>query len=151
MSAAIVLRRLRLEVAHGDAFDDRHERQAARIVGLLLLAAALYITGDAIFHLARHQGQEVTAIGLALTVISIPILVPLGSVKLKLAHDLGSLALRVDAIGNVVCWYLAIVVLIGLAAQSEFHLWWFDGAASLLIVALLVREGIGAVFPRRET
>jgi divalent metal cation (Fe/Co/Zn/Cd) transporter len=148
--AAIVLRRLLLEAAHGHEFDERHERQAAQIVGVLLLAAAAYVTADAVMHLVRHEAQEIRAIALILTSVSIPVLVPLSSFKLRLARKLNSIALRVDAIGNVVCWYLAIVVIAGLAAQAALHLWWFDGAASLLIVALLVREGVGAIAYRKE-
>jgi divalent metal cation (Fe/Co/Zn/Cd) transporter len=148
--AGIVLRRLRLEAAHGHEFDDRHERQAAQIVGVLLLAAAAYVTADAVIHLVRHEAQEIKAIALVLTVASIPVLVPLSSVKLGLARKLKSIALRVDAIGNVVCWYLAVVVIVGIAAQAALHIWWFDGAASLLIVALLVREGVGAIVNRKE-
>ena len=91
------------------------------------------MTVDAIVHLAARQAQDVTAVAFALTVVSIPVLVPLSAVKLNLARRLDSLALRVDAIGNVVCWYLAVVVLAGLAATAVFHLWWFDAAASLLI------------------
>ena len=49
------------------------------------------------------------------------------------------------SIGNVVCWYLAVVVLLSLTAQFYFHLWWVDGAASLVIVGLLVVEGVQAI------
>lgn len=143
--AVIVLRRLLVEAAHSHDFDARYERQAARAVGALLLVAAAYVTVDALIHLARHQAQSVTTIAFVLTVVSIPILIPLSVAKLKLARELNSIALHVDAIGNVVCLYLAIVVLFGLLASAAFHLWWFDGAASLLIVTLLIKEGTGAI------
>ncbi len=143
--AAIVLWRLVQEATHRHAFDQRNERHAAQIVGALLLAAAVYVTADAVLHLAQHQPQQVTVVGLTLTIVSIPVLVPLSAVKLKIAERLASVALRVDAIGNVVCWYLAIVVLVGQVAQASFCLWWFDSVASLLIVALLVRKGWAAL------
>jgi divalent metal cation (Fe/Co/Zn/Cd) transporter len=117
------------------------ERIAARIVGVLLLAAAAYITVNALWHLLAHRGQDVSLPGIALTIATIPIMAPLAHHKLAIARLLPSRALRADAVGNAVCWYLAALVLAGLAAQGIFRAWWLDSAASLAVVALLVAEG----------
>jgi len=121
------------------------ERSASRIVGTLLLFAAVYISANAISHLARHQSQEVSLAGIALTIVTIPVMAALAHLKLGIAHSIGSRALRADAIGNAVCWYLAAMVLVGLITQAVFKAWWLDGAAALAVVLLLVVEGWQAV------
>lgn len=143
--AIVVLKRLGAEIVEGLAGSEIHERRAAAIVGVLLLAAALYIAIDAALHLLRHQVPQVSGVGLILTIASIFVLVPLAQAKLKVARQIGSRALRADAIGNVVCWYLAAVVLASIVAQAYLRAWWLDGGASLVIVALLVVEGAQAL------
>lgn len=143
--AVILLRRLVLEMAHGSEGSERHERQAAQVVGALLLVAAAYIAVDAVLHLARRQAPGLSGFGIGITLVTIPVMVPLAGAKLKIAGQLASRALRADAIGNVVVWYLAAVVLVSLVAETAFHLWWLDGVASLVIVVLLTIEGIEAV------
>jgi divalent metal cation (Fe/Co/Zn/Cd) transporter len=61
--------------------------------------------------------------------------------KLTLAQQLGSRALRTDAIESVACGWLAIVVAAALTAQLILGAWWVDAIASLPIVWLLFREG----------
>ena len=61
--------------------------------------------------------------------------------KLELAHQLGSRALRTDAIESITCGWLALVVVGALAAQLLLGAWWLDPVASLVIVWYLVREG----------
>lgn len=121
------------------------ESRASRVVGVLLLAAAVYVSIDAVLHLLWNVKPDVSRVGIALTIATIPIMVPLASGKLRIAARIGSRALRADAIGNVVCWYLAAVVLVSLLAQYYFHIAWLDPAASLVIVGLLIVEGIQAV------
>jgi divalent metal cation (Fe/Co/Zn/Cd) transporter len=61
--------------------------------------------------------------------------------KLKIAHQLGSGALRADAIESITCGWLAFVVVAALTAQLLLAAWWVDAVASLGIVWFLVREG----------
>jgi len=64
----------------------------------------------------------------------------LSRAKRSLSHDLGSGALRADAAQGTACWYLAVVVIIGMLALRFSHLWWVDAVASLFIVGFLARE-----------
>jgi divalent metal cation (Fe/Co/Zn/Cd) transporter len=61
--------------------------------------------------------------------------------KLAVAQQLGSRALRADAIESITCGWLSSVVVIGLLAQLAFRAWWVDSAASLAIVYFLIKEG----------
>lgn len=142
--AGVLLRRLNLELKAGWKPDSGEERRAARIVGSLLLLAAAYITAYALWNLIQHHRPERDLFGILLTTFSIPIMVLLANGKLTIARAIQSRALRADAIGNVVCWYLAAMVLLSIILDWRFGLWWVDGAASIAIVALLVYEGCQA-------
>jgi divalent metal cation (Fe/Co/Zn/Cd) transporter len=141
--AFVLLRRLLREI-HGSGFRDADERQAARLVGALLLFAAAYVTADAVWHLHLGREPSFSSVGIGLTILTLPIMIPLADQKLRIAAKIGSRALRADAIGNAVCWYLAAIVLVSLIARMLFPLWWFDGAASLLVVGVLLVEGVQA-------
>jgi len=144
LCAGILLRRLAHEQAAEDGHAHQAELRAARVVGALLLVAAVYITAQAGWHLWLRTAPTFNVWGVVLTGLTIPIMAVLGRRKLELGAALGSRALHADAIGNVVCWYLAALVLISLLLDRALHWWWLDAVASLAIVALLVREGVAA-------
>jgi divalent metal cation (Fe/Co/Zn/Cd) transporter len=66
----------------------------------------------------------------------------LARAKIRVADQIGSRALRADAVESLTCGYLSGVVVIGLVAQLLIPgWWWIDSVTSLAIVVLLVKEG----------
>jgi hypothetical protein len=57
---------------------------------------------------------------------------------------LGNVALAADAAQSTTCAYLALIALIGLAANALFHIAWFDAASALVAVPILLKEGRSA-------
>lgn len=140
-SACVLLWRLSVEVLHGQAFSEMAERRASRMAGGLLLALALYVVVAAALAFARQRGAEFSAPGIILAVAAIPIMYILARRKLAVAEQLGSRALRADAIESITCGWLSFVVVLGLGAQLVLGAWWLDPLASLIIVYLLIKEG----------
>jgi divalent metal cation (Fe/Co/Zn/Cd) transporter len=140
-SAAVLLWRLRTELEQGTNFSEVIERRAGRIAGALLFALTAYVIVSAAFGLWRRQGQEFSTPGLVVTLLAIPIMYALSKAKMRVAAELGSRALRADAVESIACGYLAAVVVVGLVAQGLFGAWWIDSVVSLAIVAFLVKEG----------
>jgi len=141
VSACVLIWRLSVELRRGRAFSEAAERRSSRIAGALLFALALYVVAAAAWGLWRHQGAEFSTPGLILTVAAIPIMYVLSRQKLALAEQLGSRALRADAIESITCGWLSFVVVIGLVAQLALEAWWVDSVASLAIVYFLFKEG----------
>ena len=141
VSACVLIWRLSVELRRGRAFSEAAERRASRIAGALLFALALYVVAAAAWGLWQHQGAEFSTPGLILTVAAIPIMYVLSRQKLALAEQLGSRALRADAIESITCGWLSFVVVIGLVAQLALAAWWVDSVASLAIVYFLFKEG----------
>lgn len=145
-SAGVVLWRLNWELGH-DCSDegacrhlDRVELRASRIAALLLLAFCAYVVVEAAIKLWNRSGEDFSVSGLAVAVAAIPVMLWQSAVKRRLGAKLESGSLDADAAQGVACWYLAVIVIVGLFAQRLFGLWWVDGVGSLIIVAFLLRE-----------
>ena len=140
-SAGLLLWRLSVELRHGRAFSETAERVAGRTGGALLFALAVYVVAGAAYSLWRHRGAEFSTAGLALALAAIPIMYFLARRKLGIANEIGSRALRADAVESMACGWLSLVVVVGLITEFAFGAWWTDAVASLAIVYFLVKEG----------
>jgi divalent metal cation (Fe/Co/Zn/Cd) transporter len=141
VSAGVLMWRLTVELRYGQAFSESAERRATRIGGGLLFALAAYVILSAAWSFWTRSGQEFSALGLGVTVAAIPIMYVLSKRKVRIAEQLGSRAMRADAVESITCGYLSLIVVIGLLAQLLTGFWWVDAATSLGIVWFLVKEG----------
>ncbi len=141
-SAGVLLWRLDVEMRRGAEFPEEIEQRASRIGGVLLFVLAAYVVASAAYGLSVRQGQEFSLPGLALAALAIPVMWWLARSKIRVADQIGSKALRADAIESITCGYLSGAVLLGLIVQLLMPAWWWvDSVTSLAIVGLLVREG----------
>jgi divalent metal cation (Fe/Co/Zn/Cd) transporter len=140
-SAVVLVWRLDVELRRGVIFSEMAEERASKTAGALLFALAAYVVVSAGFSLWSRHEAEFSALGLAMSLVAIPAMYTLARAKLRAAEELGSRALRADAVEAVTCAYLAFVVVTGLVAQLLFRAWWVDGVTSLAIVYFLVKEG----------
>ncbi len=140
-SAGVLVWRLTIELRHGHSFSDVAERYASRIGGALLFALAAYVVIGAAWGLRTQRGEEFSLPGLLLAIIAIPTMYFLAKRKIAIAEQIGSRALRADAVESITCGWLSMMVVIGLAAQYLIGAWWVDSVTSLAIVWFLIREG----------
>src|SRR5438552_10783142 len=149
-SAAVLLWRMRVE-SSGTATSEHVnlvERRAARLMGYSLYALVIYVilnSGYGLFIAKRitdtHESVWGIVIGLVAK-IGMPIL---AAYKLKVATRLNSRALRADAVESIVCGYLAIVLMVGLAATRILGWWWLDSVAALALIPFIIKEGRAAI------
>jgi divalent metal cation (Fe/Co/Zn/Cd) transporter len=123
----------------------RVEHIAERVVGLALIALALYLVMGAVRALLGQAHPETSVASSALLIASVVVLPPLAVAKYRVAQRLGSGALRLDSILTAVAATLAAISLVSLAASDAFGLWWADAAAALVVAAIIVREGVGSL------
>jgi divalent metal cation (Fe/Co/Zn/Cd) transporter len=140
-SAGVLIWRLSIELRHGQKFSESAERTASRIGGALLFLLAAYVTVAAVWRLWTGNGEEFSWPGFIVALVAIPAMRYLAQRKVAIANQIGSRALRADAIEAVTCGWLSFVVVVTLAAQWLFGAWWIDGVGSLAIVWFLVKEG----------
>jgi len=131
-----------------DADVDRREAReqlTVRIVGIALLALAVYVTLEAIRTLAARTSPEVSPVGIGLAAVSLIVMPLLARAKRRVADALGSRAMHADAAQTDFCAYLSAILLAGLALNAAFGLWWADPAAALVMVPIIVNEGVRAL------
>jgi divalent metal cation (Fe/Co/Zn/Cd) transporter len=129
----------------------RVERIAERVVGVALVALALYLAAGSLRSLAAHADPQVSPASLALLVASVVVLPPLAFAKHRVAASLGSGALRADSVLTAVAAVLALITLSSLALSSVLGLWWADAVAAMIVAAIVVREGWGSLTLARST
>ena len=140
-SAGVLIWRLSVELRRGQKFSEEAERYASRIAGGLLFVLALYVIAVVAWSVWQRHGAEFSIPGFALAVAAIPLMYFLSRQKLSIGKQLGSRALRADAIESITCGWLSFVVVLGLLAQLVLKAWWVDPLASLAIVYFLIKEG----------
>ena len=115
--------------------------RAGKIAAVLLFALAAIVTVVAALSLAFNVQPAPSITGIGITVIALIVMPVLGWLKRREAWRLNNPALAADAIQSATCAYLAGVTLLGLGMNAIFHVGWFDAAAALIAVPLLLKEG----------
>jgi divalent metal cation (Fe/Co/Zn/Cd) transporter len=140
LSAAVLLWRLTDELRRGEEFSRRAERIASGTGGALLFVLAAYIVVGAAWSLWTHHGGEFSVTGLIVAVVAMPVMYVLAHRKLDVARQLGSRAMRADAIESITCGWLSLVVVVGLVTHLLLAAWWIDAVTSLGIVWFVLKE-----------
>ena len=149
-SAGVLLWRLRVE-ASGRADERRIEAvelRASRLVGYtlyLLVGYVVFNSAYGIFIAHRVTDTHESAWGILIGLVAKIGMPILAGYKLKVAARLNSGALRADAIEAIVCGYLSIVLMVGLAATRILGWWWLDSVAALALIPFLIKEGRAAM------
>ena len=123
----------------------RVEHVAERVVGLVLIALAVYLVAGSLRALLLRAHPETSVESLVLLIASVVVLPPLAIAKYRVAKRLGSGALRLDGILTAVAASLAVISLASLAASDALCLWWADAVAALVVAVIIVREGWGSL------
>jgi divalent metal cation (Fe/Co/Zn/Cd) transporter len=118
------------------------DRRARRLVGVTFFALVAYVAFDSIRALATRERPAVSPVGIALTLVSIALMLWLAAAKGRVAAALGSRALAADAAQTTACWQLSVITLAGLGLNAGLGWWWADPIAALALCVPLTREGI---------
>jgi divalent metal cation (Fe/Co/Zn/Cd) transporter len=149
-SGGVLLWRLKVE-AKGTSSSERLEaveRRAAKWVGYslyLLIVYVLFNSGYGLFIAKRVTDTHESAWGILIGIVAKVGMPILAAYKLKVAARLNSRALRADAVESIVCGYLSIVLMVGLAATRILGWWWLDSVAALALIPFIVKEAHEAI------
>lgn len=124
---------------------EKRELLAARLVGISLIALALYILYDAGSSILLHNPPETSYLGIGIAAVSVVIMPLLARAKRKVATGISSKAMHADSKQTDICAYLSAILLAGLLLNAIFGWWWADPAAALIMIPIIVKEGIEAL------
>ena len=139
-AAAVVLRRLRAEVAGGEP-DEAKERRALRVVAVTFFVLAVYVTVEGIRDLAVGDEPSISVVGIVLTALSAAVMPALARLKRTVGQAMNSRLVLADAAETKLCAWLSVSTLAGLAGFAAFGLSWIDPLAGFVIASFAVREG----------
>ena len=117
------------------------ERRAQKWVAVSFFLLAPYVAAEAVETLIEGAAAETSWLGIILTAGTLVLCPWLGRAKQRIGERLVSRATYGEGTQNVLCAILAGAVLVGLAANTLFGLWWLDPAIALVIAAACVCEG----------
>jgi divalent metal cation (Fe/Co/Zn/Cd) transporter len=150
ISGGVLLWRLLVEQRGGEnEVVERAERRAAWITATALFALAFYIVIDSAISLLARSHAEASWWGIGLAIAAALIMPLLWRGKLHIARQIGSAALKADAMCSITCAYMSITLLAGLLLNTLFGWWWADPLAALVLVYFIVREGREALHEAR--
>ncbi len=142
VAAGALLWRLRAEFRGQEREElEAADRRIHRLVGVTFFLLALYVVGEALSTLWNHEAAHESVVGIALAIASLVIMPLVSWGKLRAAREVGSRALRAEAMETLACSYLSFTLLLGLGATAFAGWWWADPVAALLMVPWLVKEG----------
>ena len=144
LSATVVLWRLYAE-RHDPGRAESVEQRALRLIGGTFFVLAVFIGVESLRSLVGREEPDASIIGIALTAVSIVVMLWLAHTKRRVGIAMGSRAVEADSAQTSACVYLSLVVLVGLALNAALGWWWADPLAALGIVAFLLHEGRAAL------
>jgi divalent metal cation (Fe/Co/Zn/Cd) transporter len=149
-SGSVLLWRLKIE-AGGLATAvhvENVERRAAKWVGYSLYLLVVYVllnSGYGLFIAKRVTDTHESAWGILIGIVAKVGMPILAGYKIKVAARLNSRALRADAVESIVCGYLSIVLMVGLAATRILGWWWLDSVTALALIPFIIKEARAAI------
>ena len=117
------------------------EHTAMLVVGGTFFLLAAYVAYESLAELLGGAKAGSSTVGLALAMASLVVMPVLATAKLRVAREMGSGALRADAMETWVCAYLSAALLVGLALNAAFGWWWADAVAGLGMLPVILWQG----------
>ena len=121
---------------------DNAEKQAQKIVAITFFLLAPYIIIAAIHHLITGSQAQASWVGIGLAIVSVTLMPLFGRAKKRIGNQLQSSATTGEGTQNILCAYLSLAILIGLAANAILGLWWADPLVALIVATVAIQTGI---------
>jgi divalent metal cation (Fe/Co/Zn/Cd) transporter len=127
----------------GSRVDSRRaERLAQQAVAVSFLLLVPYIVTTALMHLLTGNAAGSSWIGITLAATDAALMPLLGRAKQRAGEHVGSHATKQAGLQNILCAYLSVAVLVGLALNALIGWWWADPIAALVVAAACLVAGI---------
>jgi divalent metal cation (Fe/Co/Zn/Cd) transporter len=129
-----------------EAFSDRHERRALRVVTVGLLVVGTLTAVESTRRLVGQTQPHAVPAGVVVAGASIAVLGVLSQRKRAVAKRIPSRALLADAWLSAMGCLLAVVTVAGTALGSAFGWWWADPVAAIAVAGGAI--GLSVVLAR---
>jgi len=121
-----------------EAFSERHELIALRVVTVGLVAVGVTTAAESVHRLVSHPSAHRVPAGMAIAAVSAGVLAVLSHHKRRVGALIPSKALVADGWLSAVGAALAVVTVAGTALTIAYDTWWADPIAAFTV-------GVGAI------
>lgn len=150
-SAILILWRFRIESLPDSCISTSPERKATFGIGILFLILTFMTVGASFLQLKSFSHPVTTKPGLIISLISLSFMFFLWASKSKLAKQLDSASMQMDAQCSLSCIKLSGILLVGnLLFTVVPSLWWVDSMAAIFIGLMIGKEGWDTVKAARH-
>jgi divalent metal cation (Fe/Co/Zn/Cd) transporter len=139
-AAAIVLRRLLVEIRDGEP-DEVRERRALRFVAVTFFVLAAYVVVEGVRDLLTDARPVVSPVGIALTGLSLVVMPLLARAKRHAGEAMRSRLVLADAAETKLCAWLSVSTFVGLLFYALLGWTWLDPVAGFAIAGFAINEG----------
>ncbi len=126
------------------------EKRALYLVAATFFLLSAYIAYEAVGALLAREGPDSSTVGLVLAVISLVVMPALAYLKQRTGREMGSEALKADAVETWVCSYLSLALLAGVGLYAAFGWWWADPVGALAMLPVILWQGWETLEETRE-
>jgi divalent metal cation (Fe/Co/Zn/Cd) transporter len=117
------------------------EAIARRVVAISFFLLAPYIFVEATRRLVTGSEAKGSWVGVGLALSAVILMPVFGFAKKSIGKELGSGATSGEGTQNILCAYLSVAILVGLAANALFGFWWADPIVALIVALVAVQAG----------
>jgi divalent metal cation (Fe/Co/Zn/Cd) transporter len=156
LSGGVLIWRLHQHKRVSEEQEEKIEFVAVRLVAVTFIVLGSYVLVESLISLGffdmigvsnlipylQQEEPGVSIPGMIIATASLIVMPVLAYLKKKTGKEIGSKALVADAKETLVCAWLSVALLLGLALNALFGWWWADPAAGLIIVGFLFKEGV---------
>lgn len=141
LSTITVALRLRKSGKVSAEEEERHEKNALRLVGYSFIVLGAYVLFEAARKLIAQEQPEASLPGIAIAAASVIFMTFFANYRHGLGHSIGSHSLVADSRQTQLCVYMSYSLLAGIGLNFLFGLWWADPLAGIAIACLALWEG----------
>jgi divalent metal cation (Fe/Co/Zn/Cd) transporter len=127
---------------------EKRQLRALRLIGGAFIGLAGYLLAQSVFALVFAHHPTPGPGGIVWTGITAIVMFTLAALKTKTGRALGNRVLETEGRVTFIDGLLAVAVLVGVALDLAFGLWWADPLAGLVIVYYAIREAVQIFRPR---
>lgn len=117
-------------------------RLGLRLIGASFLTVALYVAAEAVRRLHSGEHARLFILGFVVTSAAVLVMVGLGLMKRRVAMATSNQVLAAEANFSLIDAGLSATVVLGLALDQGFGVWWADPAIALVVAVIAAREGV---------
>ncbi|TAL62555.1 MAG: hypothetical protein EPN88_13180 [Bacteroidetes bacterium] len=124
---------------------EKMEQKAIKFVGYSFIILGLYVLYESGSKLYFQEKPDPSLLGIMIAVLSLIIMPLLAHMKHSTGKKLNSRSLVADSKQTYICTIMTITLLIGLALNFFYGIWWADPAVGVIIALFLFKEGYAAL------